>query len=97
MYWWLSFADNEKPEGEQFLGAVVVDDNGGDFVGAIDNAHRLGLNPGGEALGMPTPEEPKPEWINRFMKTKEDVEAFDAAHGGEGGAGNPLDYLEGSD
>lgn len=50
--WWLSFCDPGKPEGEQFLGVVVVRAFG--LLHAIDKAWYLGINPGGEVLGYVT-------------------------------------------
>lgn len=47
---WISFADSELPEGQQFLGCVVVR-GATDIVNACKVAHALGINPGGEALG----------------------------------------------
>ena len=46
---WLSFADADKPLGEQFLGGCLVDDVV-NLTDAIDASHRLGINPGGEVL-----------------------------------------------
>lgn len=48
MLWYLSFAG----EGG-FRGACVVD--GEDIVGAVKEAHRLGINPGGQVLGIVVP------------------------------------------
>jgi hypothetical protein len=42
-WWYLSFAD-EQPRG--FLGAVIVQGQG--MITAIDRAHRLRINPGGQ-------------------------------------------------
>jgi hypothetical protein len=44
--WWLSFCDNARPRGEQFLGACIVP--GEDMVSAVRNAWANGCNPGGE-------------------------------------------------
>lgn len=45
-FFYLSFADPDKPEGSQFLGATVVEaDN---VMLAVPESHRLGVNPGGE-------------------------------------------------
>lgn len=48
-WWWLSFADEKKPQGSQFLGAVLLEAN--DMSDAVLKSKRLGLNPGGEVLG----------------------------------------------
>lgn len=49
-FWWLSFCDPELPAGNRFLGACIVP--GLDMVSAIQKAHSLGCNPGGEVSGM---------------------------------------------
>ncbi len=51
LWWWLSFVDDEKPRGNQFLGCAIVD--GKDFGAAIARAWATGCNPGGEALALP--------------------------------------------
>lgn len=43
---WLSFADPEKPRGQQFLGVVITQAKG--LGHAIQKTHALGINPGGE-------------------------------------------------
>lgn len=50
-WWWLSFADPARPVGDEFLGVAIVP--GVDFMHAIEGAHLLGCNPGGEVLGYP--------------------------------------------
>jgi len=45
-YYWLSFCDADRSEGEQFLGACLIEaDNIED---AIRKSHRRKCNPGGE-------------------------------------------------
>ncbi len=46
MFWWLSFASDSG-----FLGATIV--KGAYFTEAVQEAQRLGVNPGGEVQGMP--------------------------------------------
>jgi hypothetical protein len=46
MRWWLSFA---KPE--ESLGVCVVEAD--TFMGAVIKTHRMGINPGGEVMGVP--------------------------------------------
>lgn len=46
---WLSFADGDLPAGSQFLGVCLVLAYG--IIGAVMEAHRLGINPGGEVAG----------------------------------------------
>lgn len=55
--WWLSFASDDG-----FLGACIVP--GSDVATAAMAAHALGINPGGEVLGIPTP----PDCIDRLPK-----------------------------
>lgn len=47
--WWLSFSDPSAPKGSQFLGVCIIEAPG--FIAAVDRAHQLGCNPGGEVLG----------------------------------------------
>lgn len=44
--WYLSFADPERPEGTQFLGAVMTFQ--ADFEAAVRWTRKRGINPGGE-------------------------------------------------
>lgn len=76
MYYWLSFADPDLPEGTQFLGAVIV--YASDFITAIKVSHHLKINPGGEVQGMPIPVEKKipSKWIECLL-SKEECEEFD--------------------
>lgn len=53
--YWLSFCDPEKPEGHAFLGVAIIDTD--NFPEAVDAAWRLEINPGGEVVGMPLPEQ----------------------------------------
>lgn len=45
-WWWLSFADPERPEGTQFLGACLV--KASNVPMALRRAHELHINPGGQ-------------------------------------------------
>lgn len=76
MRWWLSFCDPDKPEGERFLGAAIinvendVEDDDLGFLAAVHRAHRLGLNPGGEVAGVTLDEAEAPEGFDlteRFL------------------------------
>lgn len=51
--WWLSFADQTRPTGQHFLGVALV--IAGDMAQAVRVAWKLGVNPGGEVLGMELP------------------------------------------
>ena len=52
-YGWLSFRDPEK---NLNLGCCIVSDVQ-NFTEAIQKAHKLGINPGGEVMGTPMTEE----------------------------------------
>ena len=77
--WWLSFCDETRPEGSRFLGACMVHADG--LVGAVQEAHRLGINPVGDVQAV----EAEPEraamvpasYVGRLMDRAE-CEAFDA-------------------
>lgn len=68
-YFWLSFCDPDKPEGTQFVGACII--RGDNMIEAVQNAHRLGINPGGEVQGFEIPAVvSKSEWeghVNKLM------------------------------
>lgn len=49
-WWWLSFVDPALPAGGRFLGVVVVRAPG--FATAVQTAHALGINPGGQVRGL---------------------------------------------
>lgn len=75
-WWWLSFADGDLPKGEQFLGVALVRAHG--MGTAAMTAHTLGINPGGEAMGIeipPTFDIPA-EYQNRLL-TKDECAALD--------------------
>ena len=76
---WLSFcSDSDLPEGSQFLGACIVP--GDDVLSAVQAAHMLGCNPGGEVVGHPVPpgmdQYVEDRWRNRLM-TRAECEQFD--------------------
>lgn len=48
--WWLSFADAERPAGEQLLGVAIVE--AADMTTAIRAAWSIGCNPGGSVEGI---------------------------------------------
>jgi hypothetical protein len=52
-WWFLYFTDQEKPAGQRFLGACIVEARG--MVTAIRKAHQLGINPGGAVIAYDTP------------------------------------------
>lgn len=49
-WWWLSFCDDLRPSGAQFLGVTVV--QGRNLIEAVSRAHWIGINPGGEVSGI---------------------------------------------
>ena len=76
--WWLSFVDGDRPKDEQFLGVCVV--TAPDFGTAVQRAHLLGCNPGGEVQGVEIPMDTAPfiedKWRRRVL-TREECAEFD--------------------
>jgi hypothetical protein len=74
-WWYLSFADRK------FKGAVVVQARG--IMSAVEEANRLGINPGGEVKGMRlSPSVPLPEDMEKLtnrLLSKTDLEKFGGA------------------
>lgn len=66
---YMSFCDAKKPEGSQFLGACLVYAN--DLREAIEEAWRLGCNPGGEIMSAEPDFLPDEKWYNRLLSEKE--------------------------
>jgi hypothetical protein len=83
MKWFLSFCDEEKPEGERFVGASVVEADSVEE--ATREAWRKGCNPGVDMLAIEFPADvPVPdECLNRLM-SREELEAYDEVFGGLG-------------
>jgi hypothetical protein len=52
-WWWLSFIDPDRPEGERFAGVSIVRAGSGDA--ALRLSHHFRINPGGEVKGNPLP------------------------------------------
>ena len=74
--YWLSFADGDRPKGEQFLGACTV--RAADFIESVMAAHLLGINPGGCVEGFacdPGIEVPD-KYVERLL-TRAECEAMD--------------------
>lgn len=73
-WWWLSFVDPHKPEGERFLGVIIT------MAGGISEATQklwdMGINPGGEVKAYPYPddEEPPPEQYRNKLLSKAQLE-----------------------
>ena len=84
---WLSFADGTLPKGTQFLGACMV--QVGNFAdprdtlrAAIQKAHVLGINPGGEVQSMQMDDGAPihPSWFDVLLDRKT-CETYDTAEG----------------
>lgn len=65
-WWWLSFVDPDRPEGQRSLGVAIV--QGADIGEVASNAWALDCNPGGEVAGAELPDAllPAPEHLNRL-------------------------------
>lgn len=74
-WWWLSFVDPEKPDGQRFLGVAIVEGSG--VASASIKAHELGVNPGGAVKGIPLTGDalPSAELRNRLLSIDELKEA----------------------
>lgn len=70
-WWWLSFADQTRPKGNQFLGVVIIEAITLDQ--AITQSHLRGLNPGGEILSFQIPYDriPDEQFRNRLLSREE--------------------------
>lgn len=68
-WWWLSFATDEG-----FLGGALVKACG--MASAVDKAHLLKINPGGEVAGWQLPGEPDPDWPRETFVSKDEVIAL---------------------
>lgn len=83
VWWWLSFVDEDRPEGQRFLGVAIVDapDVPGAFAG---RAWDLGCNPGGQiAAAGPFSQEDIKELVpasyrRRLLTSREDLVAVGA-------------------
>jgi hypothetical protein len=62
--YYLSFCDPDKPKGQQFLGATIVEADSS--LDAVSKTHRLKINPGGEVMIVEL-EEPNLEAVKRFI------------------------------
>lgn len=73
-WWWLSFADGTLPEGSQFLGAAFV--QGYTMIDAVQEAWRLGVNPGGEVVSQMFPaDNPPAEHLRNRLLSKAELES----------------------
>jgi hypothetical protein len=69
-WWYLSFADDE------FLGACVVEGRG--ILSAVEQAHALGINPGGQVLAVKVHRDDEGRLPTNRLLSREEV----ARHGG---------------
>ena len=73
-WWWLSFCDSFKPEGQQCLGVAVVE--GKTLREAIEAAEDLGIHPGGRVASVAcTAFLPAAVWRNRLLSREEVIAA----------------------
>ena len=77
-WWWLSFADGDRPKNEQFLGVAIVQARS--LHEAIKAAWALGCNPGGQVMGADVPPEigPPPEGYAGRLLSRVECEAMQA-------------------
>ena len=82
-FYWLSFVDTnlsappdeQVPGGGGFLGVCIVEST--DPISAVTEAHRLGINPGGEVgIYGPMPEGVYPEHALNRLLTAEEAQAL---------------------
>jgi hypothetical protein len=66
----LYFMDTEKPAGQKFLGACIVEAYG--LVTAIEKAHALGINPGGAVVDYETSVH-DPALYNRLITSDDEM------------------------
>lgn len=52
---WMSFADPDKPKGQQSLGVIITRTKG--LMHAVQWTHILGINPGGQIMSYPVPDD----------------------------------------
>lgn len=69
--WWLSFCDPSKPKGKKFIGVAIVEAHS--IIHAMELAHDLGINPGGEIFSYVVDDIPD-GILNRLLYRK-DLEA----------------------
>ncbi len=76
--YWLSFCDPEKPQGSQFLGVCIV--SAEDPALALLYTHQMGINPGGEVVAVPSPDNvdlhPFAKFMNRLL-SRDQIDAMD--------------------
>lgn len=73
-WWWLSFIDPRKPEGERFLGVAIVEGYG--IATAALNAVDLKCNPGGEVAGCRIDADAVPAKFRNRLLDKREAQRF---------------------
>lgn len=84
-WWWLSFADSDKPEGQQLLGIALI--KATCHAHAVSEAWRLKCNPGGGVMGWECLDEwgePAERWRNRLISDKSEVDEMSRDFTGAG-------------
>lgn len=73
-FWWLSFADTQRPVGEQFIGGAIV--RATHLMEAVQAAHYLGISPGGKVIGsaIPSNYHVPPQFVERLLNSDEIAE-----------------------
>ena len=75
-WWWLSFADPDQPEGEQFLGVAIFQAPAHEGA-ALIRSHELGINPGGQVLAyIIGPDLVPPEQYRNRLLSRAEVESL---------------------
>lgn len=101
-FWWLSYVDAERPEGDRFTGACLIPmPVGSAFLDAVDAAYALGCAGTGQVKGtMVTPGPEVPASIVARLMTKEEALAlktkFLSVSTAAGGPTTPPAAAEGS-
>lgn len=90
-WFYLSFADGRLPKGEQWLGASIVE--GSSVSAAIQQARRLGINPGGEVLPIKIEHLPPPYFRNRLIISDSELREMGDATTGDSRLGNETGEL----
>lgn len=75
-FWYMSFCDAERPEGQQFLGSCFVAAK--TLSGALTASHRLKCNPGGEVkfYELPPGTRLPAKWLTRLL-AKDELDRMD--------------------
>lgn len=70
-WWYLSFTDDTRPEGDQFIGGLLLKAHG--MISAVQYSHLLGLNPGGAVTGLAFPyeDDEADPWACRLLTRSE--------------------------